>query len=197
MLYMKKILAISTLLVLLLFSGCTYVDTSPTYEDEAVIGIDYAHYKIHEGEHYFHMNFVDLSINAVRDIRITTGDNTKYSHFLFYLDAETETEWLFYENSTIITPGTNMTLRNNNRNSNKTSSMTIDYIDNGNLAGANADTTVSADDRLLGGLLGSGKTGGVQQRENEIILKPNTTYTLRLIANTAGFTDYLFEWYED
>lgn len=61
---------------------------------------------------------------------------------------------------------------------------------------ANADTTVNAANRLLGGVIGAKQTGGTRTREREIILKQNSTYCLRIIANTAGFVDYLFEWYE-
>ena len=47
--------------------------------------------------------------------------------------------------------------------------------------------------------IGAGRTGGSSSAENEVILKPNTKYLIRLTSNVTGATntiDYLADWYE-
>jgi hypothetical protein len=61
---------------------------------------------------------------------------------------------------------------------------------------ANADTNVTGATLLESGIAGSGKQGGNHERDNELILKQNTLYCLRMIANTAGYINYELEWYE-
>jgi hypothetical protein len=65
-----------------------------------------------------------------------------------------------------------------------------------NLAAANADTDISTAILLKSGISGSGKTGGSDNRENELILKQGAIYCLRAIASTAGYIDFDMEWYE-
>lgn len=158
--------------------------------------IEYEHHEIHGGSHYFIDDFVDLSINNVSDIQITTPNTTKWLHFTFKIDSESETLWELYENVTINTAGTTLNPMNNNRNSSNTSGATFAQITNGSTALANADTAVAGATLLRRGEIGAGKDSGNESRAREIILKQNTSYTLRLTAVTAGYVDYSFNWYE-
>lgn len=79
--------------------------------------LTYEHHEIHSGSHYSLCSYVDLSINNVYDIQITTPDNTKWSHFTMQIDSESETLWGIYENVTINTAGASENIINNNRNS--------------------------------------------------------------------------------
>lgn len=154
------------------------------------------HYEIHHGEHYFIQGNEDLAINNVLDIQFTTPDSAAWSHFVLQLDCESETEWFIYEGATISTPGTAATPINNNRNSSNTSANTVATITNTSVANANADTAVAGATLLANGVVGAGKTGGTVERSREIMLKQNTIYCIRAVANTAGNVSYNAQWYE-
>jgi hypothetical protein len=158
--------------------------------------IPYEHHEIHGGSAYFVLDVVDLAINNIRDIQITTPDTTKWAHWLFDFKTENETDWYFYENVTINTAGTAHVALNADRNSANTSGLTIKYIDNTSLANANADTAVAGATTLLHGISGAGRDGGVQDRGMEKILKQNEDYSIRFIASAAGHITYHLVWYE-
>jgi len=159
--------------------------------------IEYEHHEIHAGSHYEVVDAVDLAINNVRDIQITTPNTTKWAHFVFSLHCENETEWYLYENVTINTAGTSVTPKNNNRNSTNTSGLTVATIDNTSVANANADTAVAGATEIEHGIVAAKRQStGAAERTREIILKQNEDYTLRIIATAAGFTSYDLEWYE-
>jgi hypothetical protein len=159
--------------------------------------INYEHHEIHAGSHFFVEDFGELSINDVYDIQFTTPDSTKWSHFTFKLDCESETQWFIYEGATVNTAGTAVTPINNDRNSSTVSVNTVAMISNGSLALANADTDVSSATLLGRGVVGSGKSSqGNDVRNNEIILKQNTTYCFRAVAIAAGYIDFYMNWYE-
>lgn len=158
--------------------------------------IDYSHHEIHEGDHYFIEDISDLVLNNVFDVQFTTLDSTKWKHFIFELNCESETEWYIYEGVTINTPGTAMTPRNNNRNFSDASNTTIASILNTSIALANADTAVASAIELAHGIVGAGRNGGIIERNREIVLKQNTDYCMRVIANTAGYTNFYIGWYE-
>jgi len=162
----------------------------------ALIGITYEHHEVHGGSHYHIDDIQDISIGDYYDIQITTPNTTKWSHFLFKLSCENETEWWLWENVAINTAGTTITPLNNNRNSTNTSNLTVAGILNTSLALANADTAVAGATEIHHGIVGSGRDGGDFNRGSEIILKQNEDYTLRVVATVAGFVNFNLEWYE-
>jgi hypothetical protein len=158
--------------------------------------IDYAHHEVHAGSHYLIEDVVDLATNNVYDMQFTTPDTAKWTHFTFELNCESETEWMIYEGATILLAGTAITPINNNRNSDKTSGNTIAGISNTTLVNANLDTAVAGATMLAHGIVGAKQNGGIISRENEIVLKQNTVYCMRAIANTAGYVNFICNWYE-
>jgi hypothetical protein len=163
----------------------------------ALVTISYEHNEIHGGDHYFLNSVVDISINNVYDIQITTPNTTEWAHFAYRIECESETNLFIYEGVTIVTPGTTLTPRNNNRNSLNTSGLTVAGIANSSVANANADTATAGAITLVANTLGSGnQDSGARERTNEIILKQNTSYCLRFVAVSAGYTDYNLSWYE-
>lgn len=160
----------------------------------AVIG--YPHYERHSGSAFFIKDVVALTLNDVRDFQFTPADDLKWPHWDFKVNCESETEWFLYENVEIVTPGTAVVPLNANRNSDKTPGMVWKSIDNSSLANANSDTVVSGATQLCHGIIGSGKDAGSLTHDEEIILKKGTPYCLRYIASSAGYVDYLFDWYE-
>jgi hypothetical protein len=129
-------------------------------------------------------------------LQFTTPDTTAWTHLVFSIDCEAETEWYIYEGVTINVAGTAITPRNNDRNSSNTSGNTLAGITNTSVANANADTAVAGATVIEHGIVGAGKTGGSESRSRELILKQNTVYCMRAIANAAGYTDFIMSWYE-
>lgn len=169
-----------------------YVDASTL----AAMTIEYEHHEIHSGDHYFVEDVQDIAINAVYDLQWTTPNTTEWAHFDFELNCEAETEWYIYEGASIVNAGTAITPVNNNRNSAHTSTATIAGILNADLADANVDTPTGAATQIAHGIIGAGRNGGVITRDKEIILKQNTIYCMRAIANAAGYINFLISWYE-
>jgi len=158
--------------------------------------IDGEHHEVHNGDHFFVKSAVDLASGEVYDVQFTTPDTTRWTHFAFLMNCESEVDWYIYEGATINTPGTPMTPINNNRNSTKTSVNTVAGIENSSVENANADTAVAEATQLMYGKAGSGKDAGIVERAWEIILKQNTVYCLRAVAAAAGYISFDMEWYE-
>lgn len=159
--------------------------------------ISYEHHEIHGGTHFLLCSYVDLAINNVYDIQITTPNTTTWGHFTFEIEPESATLLEVYENVTISTAGTPENVRNNNRNSATTSVLTINGILNTSTANANSDTAISGATLIENGKIGSGaKSGGSSSRDKELILKQNEDYTIRFTATAAGYVNYCFSWYQ-
>lgn len=158
--------------------------------------VDYAHHEIHEGDAYFIVDSVDLSINNVYDMQFTTPNTTKWIHFTFTLDCEAETEWFIYEGVTVGTPGTKITPLNHNRNVTATTATFVSGITNTSVANANSATAVSASTQMCHGIVGAGRNGGNFRHETEYVLKQGTKYCFRAIATAAGNTSFVVQWYE-
>ena len=157
--------------------------------------ISYPHHEIHGGSNYEIKDVVDLANGAVRDMQFTTPNTEKWSHLFLEFNVEAETEWYLYEGVTINLAGAEVIPVNSNRNSLNTSGMSVSAIDNSNVANANADTTTGSL-AVYHGIAGSGRNEGTHDHDHEIILAQNTIYSIRFIANAAGYVDYHFSWYE-
>ena len=178
-------------------SGGNYRHIRVDGSTETIQVIDYEHHEIHGGSHYFLSGVNDLSINEVYDVQFTTPDTTKEIHFTFSLETEAETAWYIYEGVTVNVAGTAMTPLNNDRNSTNTSVATVAEILNTSVSNANADTVVSGATLLESGISGAkSQSLGSETRDKELILKRNTVYCLRAIANAAGYIDFYMSWYE-
>lgn len=160
--------------------------------------IDYEHHEIHSGSHYFVSGYADLAINNVLDFTWLMPNTTKWIHWTWEIDVESETNWLVYETAVETNPLANsITPRNSNRNSGNTSGTTMKYELHANLAAANTDTDVTTATLLESGISGSGKGGlGNNKRASEIVMKQNTLYCLRAIASAAGYINFNMQWYE-
>jgi len=168
---------------------------------DAFMTTDYAHHEIHSGSHYFNMFGVDVLADDVLDIRMTTPNTTKWIHFVGIYVTEAEFHFSFYEGVTVNAgDSVALTAVNSNRNSTNTSGLThFSYILNTTVANANVDTPVAAATQLATVFTGTGnKVGGGFVRDSELVLKQNTSYTLRF-ENQSSNTKYVtweFEWYE-
>jgi hypothetical protein len=179
------------------YTGTTYQPPRLNPQTYAQNVIDYAHHEAHNGSSYFVQSNVDLAINHVLQLTFVTPNTTKWAHWTWRLDSESEALWEVYEGATISTPLANaITPYNNDRNSANTSGMTLRFEDHGSTAAANTAVSVAAATLLQMGISGAGRTGGEASRENEIIMKQNTVYSLRVTASTAGNVNFDMDWYE-
>lgn len=170
------------------------------YDDTSgmIVTIPIQHSRIHDGSFYVVKGFVDIATNAVTDFQITTPDCDKQIHMFGQFSTETEFQFNIYERATIVTPGTPQTPRNRNRNYPDASLLTVAIIDNASVGDANADTAVADADTLFSVITGAGKkSGGENRADHEFILMRNTIYCFRLICISAGWADFVLNWYEN
>ena len=144
---------------------------------ECVPTFDIEHMEIHEGEHFF-VTDIDIDIDAAgpKYWRITTPNSNTVMHFTFRVVSKDAAVIQLYENPTIDAAGTGLTIYNNNRNSSDTSTATVFK-----------DTTITGEgtllisERLASGVNGRG--GGILNRANEIILKANEDYNIKVTSD--------------
>lgn len=157
---------------------------------DAITTIDFAHHEIHEGDAFTASYKVDVANGANLDLLIVTPNTDKRIHFTYVVEVELETDGAFYENVTA-TAGTAVAAYNRDRNSLTAATLVVTHTPSAITEG----TTI-----IRSGHYGSGKTiGGNDRTVNEIILKKNTKYLLRLtnvIANATNYMSVRLNWYE-
>lgn len=161
---------------------------STLYLGKNRIGIDFSHYKIHEGKHYFIQNFTDLGSGENITLQLFNGE--KQSHLVIESENELEAEFYLYENCTIINNGTQINYLNRNRAYADTNSVTLFT----NPSFSNCENI------LKHARYGSGRTFGSENRDyEEIILKKNTNYIFFAINDVVGsnnLINYILDWYQ-
>jgi len=162
----------------------------------AITVISFTESEIHEGQSYTITEVVDQGNGVVRDIQVTTPNTLRRSHFYFSISTESELEWYFYEDVAINVAGGVSLMNNMDRNSLNTATLLVATIDNANIGNANADTAVAGAVQIYHGIVGAGRDAGEFDHNHELILKQNTDYTIRLIANAAGYVTYHLDWNE-
>jgi len=153
--------------------------------------IDYAHHEIHAGSHFFYTDSVELASAATQVYLITTPNTTKWPHLLFFFDGSAITQWQFYEgadrNGT-----TAQTVYNNDRNSLTAATTTVHK----DVSGGTTDGSLIYQYKS-GAAQGQARSGSDVGNSEEIILKQNTKYLLRVTSGTAAnLTNVRLEWYE-
>lgn len=174
-------------------------DNSGAYvviEDDSTTGslktIDYSHHEVHDSSHFFYKDIATLAANASTSYLIQTPDTTKWAHLTFSATGSAITQADLYEGGDLSGTGARQVIVNNNRNSNTASGLTIwdscvDGTTNGTLIYAIKS----------GASAGASRSPGIAERSNEIILKQNTKYLLRVTSGTNdNLTNLLLEWYE-
>ena len=155
----------------------------------SITTIEWEHLEIHEGDSYFICDVVDLGNAANRTILIITPDTTEWAHIIFEVEMELEATIRLHEGATVVASGTQITAFNRDRNSINTATAIIYHT-----------PTISNDGLLLhAAQLGSGKKSGGETRSlNEIILRQDTNYILRVInqTNNNNVISTRISWYE-
>lgn len=164
---------------------------------KALMTVAHAHHEIHEGGHFFIRDVVDQAINTVFDLQITVPDTTKWIHMTLDVLAEDEVDFFIYEGVTINVAGSAVTAFNSNRNSAKTSGLTIKSQVNASIGDANADTTTASPAvEIEHQKSGANRNPSLSHRENEIILQQNQDYCFRCVFTKAAYIAFNLNWYE-
>lgn len=157
----------------------------------ALVGINLEHHRIHQGIHFFFTDAQTIGNGNNVDYMLTTPNTAARIHLIYEVDFTAVTQIELYENGD--RNGTvGQTERNNDRNSG-TSAVLVIHIGTG---GGSTDGTQIRN--FEGGLAaGAQARGGNPVRSNEIILKQNTKYILRISSSTAAnLCNVIFNWYE-
>ena len=171
-------------------------DTEPVRLDastHALMTIDYAHHEIHGGSHYYITGHTTLNTDGVLRVKLVPPDTGKYAHFQWSISSSGICQASLYEGASGgMAGGSGVTPVNSNRNSSNTSGLVITS------GVAAADTPGTLIDDAKWGAAGFKSTiGGGASRDDEIMLKRNTTY-LRVF--TSGADDNIIQfrasWYE-
>ena len=168
-------------------SGKSGVDGST----ETLIGIDYAHHEIHDGNHFLYTDSVEIDSAQSQVYLITTPNSSKYAHMIFVLNGSAITQFLLYEGGDRV--GTTLqTLGNSNRNSSVVSGLTIHK---GVSSGSTDGTLIQ---QYKGGsATNQSRSGSGTRNDEEIILRKNTKYLLKVVSGSdSNLTDVRLSWYE-
>jgi hypothetical protein len=150
--------------------------------------IEYEHHEIHSGSHFTISDYdTSVALNETLEFIVTTPDSLKWAHMTIGFASTLGATLDVYEGASNVVEGTSVTPKNNNRNSDTASVLTII-----------ADpTSITDGTKILGFMAGAGRTAGFVSRDREIILKQDTTYLFRFtsLANSNAWS-YVGEWYE-
>lgn len=153
--------------------------------------IDYAHHEIHAGSHFFVTDYQTINSGNSVDWMGTTPDTTKWGHMLFDIGGSAITTIQLYEGGDRV--GTiPLTAYNSNRNSGTLAAITAHR-------GTGGGTT---DGVLIFQASGGAASGNYRipisaRQDDEIILKRNTKYILRITSGTNGnIVTVKYSWYE-
>lgn len=152
-----------------------------------LVTIDVAHHELHEGNHFFVKNWVDIPSASSVDLLYVSGDAEPHMRTSFEGTGAFQID--IYEGAITSNNGTALTVQNRKRSSLHTCSCTI----------YSGPTVTNTGTNFIRYKIGAGKTGGSSTAENEVILKANTKYLIRLTSNVTGSVntiDYLADWYE-
>lgn len=151
--------------------------------------IDQSHHEIHEGNHFFINNHMDLPNGGSIAFLIETHA-TVACHLFWEFKNEVEAEYLVKREITYNTLGATVGPENNNQNSATISNMIV----------STNPLTVTGGATIGDHRLGSGRDeGGASRVDREIVLKKSSNYYFKFTNRTLGTTNLLnweFYWYE-
>lgn len=155
--------------------------------------IDYVHHESHQGSHFYIQGFLELGDTDVHRVKMVTPDTKRWSHFVFAINSTGICTTTFDEEATGgMTSGSPVIPLNNNRNSDNLSGM----IFTSGVTAATSYITRIENDKW--GAAGWKQTiGGGSGRDDEIILKQNTTYLRTFTSGAASnIVQFRASWYE-
>ncbi|MCK5017429.1 MAG: hypothetical protein KAS32_10215, partial [Candidatus Peribacteraceae bacterium] len=168
----------------------------PAIDDwtNAQIGIDFPHHEVHEENHYYIEGWVELDTDDTLFVKLVTPDTVVWSHFKWDIGGTGITITTFDEVATGgMTGGSGVTPLNNDRNSSNTSGMVL----TSGVTNADSYTTRIGNTKFGTATSPQRAIGGSSGREDEIILKQNTTYLRTFISESDNnYVSFKAFWYE-
>lgn len=157
----------------------------------ALVTIDYPHAELHSGDHFMYRRYHSLARNATSNHLIVTPDTGRWAHMVIGVETITSAVVVqLYEGVTYSALGSLETPVNRNRNVAKLPTTLIYESPTGAAGG------VLLRDYYLGA--GRNSEGGSNRDAEEILLKQNTVYLLRITEQNVAATvvNINFDWYE-
>jgi len=153
--------------------------------------IDYAHHEVHGGSSFYYKDWYALLKNGTKEFLLVTPDTAEYAHFSYSIESVTSTVVAeIFEGATTSSDGTLEPARNRNRNV-ADDNTTLLYED---------PTLLTDGTEIKGQILGAGRNsaGGLSRDDQEIVLKRNTKYLIRITEQNIDATSINIDlnWYE-
>lgn len=159
--------------------------------DGAIPTISHPHHETHEGNHFYYTEFNTIASAGTRELLLTTPDTNKLLNFRFTVSGTLITTVRLFE-GTSKTGGTAVTILNNYRDHANVSGATLTHTPAGS-----GDGTAIFVTSFGSASNPANAVGGATSQDDEIILKRNTKYLLRVTSgsNSNVVRTKLF-WYE-
>lgn len=157
----------------------------------AAIFINNEHHEIHEGDAYY-ITYVATGVasGSNADLLLLPPNTTTRCHLVWSVDTNEETEFYLYEAGNV-TGGTAVTAYNHDRNSANAATLAVTHTPTVTTTG----TLIYHNYQGLTG--GTTHFGSQERREQEMIMKQNTTYLFRVTSRGAGNDISIYiSWYE-
>ena len=155
--------------------------------------IDYTHHEIHAGSHFFIEGYTTLASEGVLRVKLVTPNTAKWAHFQWAISSSGILVTTLHDGASGgMTGGSGVTPINSNRNSSKTSGITLT---SGVAAATASGLLISSASWGAAGF--KSIIGGGASRDDEIILKQNTTYLRTFTSGAAdNIVQFKASWYE-
>ena len=175
-------------------SKCREVDIVRVDNNEIDGGVptmDYFHWEMHKGRHFYFTETNTIASSGTREYLITTADTARRLHFTFSVDGKYITSVDLFK-GTGKTAGTPITPINNDHDSTNASGATWTHTPTGTGDGTNVFTQAFGD-----GTNPLQASGGAINQNDEMILSRNTKYLLRITSGTnSNVVNTHLRWYE-
>jgi hypothetical protein len=160
---------------------------------EAKRTIDIVNSEIRKGNHFYIEGYTTLADAGVLRVKLVTPDSNKFAHFQWAISSSGICETTFHEGASGgMAGGSGVTPLNNDRNSATTSDLTI----TSDIAVATTPGTLISNAKW-GSAGFKQQIGGGTSRDDELILKKNTTYVRTFTSGAAdNIIQFKASWYE-
>jgi len=161
---------------------------------DTITTIAYPHHEIHSGSHYYIQGYLEMGTTTTPyRMKMVTPNSEKWSHFIFQITGSGITGTTFDEDASGgMASGDSKIPFNNDRNSTQASGVVF-------TTGVEAASTYATrlEDDKWGAAGFKQFFGGGNSREDELILKQNTTYLRTFTSySDSNVIQFKASWYE-
>ena len=147
------------------------------------VSIDHLSHDVHEGNHFYVENYVELDSGDSLYVKLVTPDTSKRMHFSWEIDSSGILTTTLDEDATGgMTGGSAVSILNNDRNSSNTSEVVL----TSGVTAPTGYTTRVANQKMGGDGYRRTYVGGSSGSAGEMILKNDTTYCRTFTSGSDG-----------